>query len=303
MKSIRQRLSAFYLRNWNKGIHNLMLYIAIGNVIVYFISLIDPSGLVLDALYFDPTRILQGQVWRLFTVVFLHITYSSQRLLAAIFIISYVWIGRYAEQLWGACKFTIYYFGCLILMDAVALAAGCTFLPNWMHMTLFLIFAVAAPTAQIRLWGILPLRAKYLAWLDIGLTLYDVVGSLLRLPSVFYQLTALWVQIVFPLIPIVYFLLFVGKDAKNLLPDYFTRTKTQKSFRNYQNQRRARERANPNWADGYRSSTGEKPYRHKCTVCGRTDVTNPELEFRYCSKCNGYYCYCMDHINNHVHIQ
>ena len=44
-------------------------------------------------------------------------------------------------------------------------------------------------------------------------------------------------------------------------------------------------------------------YTHKCTVCGRTDVSNPELEFRYCSKCNGYYCYCSDHINNHSHIQ
>ena len=44
-------------------------------------------------------------------------------------------------------------------------------------------------------------------------------------------------------------------------------------------------------------------YTHKCTVCGRTDVTNPELEFRYCSRCNGYHCYCEDHISNHTHIQ
>ena len=51
------------------------------------------------------------------------------------------------------------------------------------------------------------------------------------------------------------------------------------------------------------SPRAEAPYTHKCTVCGRTDVTNPELEFRYCSKCKGYYCYCSDHINNHVHIQ
>ena len=61
-------------------------------------------------------------------------------------------------------------------------------------------------------------------------------------------------------------------------------------------------RPNPNWAGAYRSKSGEKPYRHKCTVCGRTDTDYPNLEFRYCSKCNGYYCYCIDHINNHVHI-
>ena len=47
----------------------------------------------------------------------------------------------------------------------------------------------------------------------------------------------------------------------------------------------------------------EPTYTHRCTVCGRTDASNPELEFRYCSKCNGYYCYCSDHINNHSHIQ
>ena len=46
-----------------------------------------------------------------------------------------------------------------------------------------------------------------------------------------------------------------------------------------------------------------KGYLHKCAVCGVTDADDPNKEFRYCSKCNGYYCYCMDHINNHVHIQ
>ena len=43
-------------------------------------------------------------------------------------------------------------------------------------------------------------------------------------------------------------------------------------------------------------------YRHKCAVCGITDADDPNMEFRYCSKCDGYYCYCMNHINNHVHI-
>lgn len=47
----------------------------------------------------------------------------------------------------------------------------------------------------------------------------------------------------------------------------------------------------------------EKGYLHKCAVCGITDADDPDMEFRYCSKCNGYYCYCMNHINNHVHIQ
>ncbi len=46
----------------------------------------------------------------------------------------------------------------------------------------------------------------------------------------------------------------------------------------------------------------DAPYRHKCSVCGRTDAEYPDLEFRYCSKCQGYHCFCIDHINNHVHF-
>ena len=64
-----------------------------------------------------------------------------------------------------------------------------------------------------------------------------------------------------------------------------------------------KQQPNPNWAQNYQNRAGERPYRHKCLVCGRTDTEYPDLEFRYCSKCKGYCCYCIDHINNHVHIQ
>lgn len=43
--------------------------------------------------------------------------------------------------------------------------------------------------------------------------------------------------------------------------------------------------------------------RHKCAVCGRTEETNPELEFRFCSKCDGNYEYCEEHIFTHTHVK
>ena len=46
----------------------------------------------------------------------------------------------------------------------------------------------------------------------------------------------------------------------------------------------------------------EKLYTHKCAVCGRTDADYPNLEFRYCSRCAGYHCFCQDHINSHIHF-
>ena len=53
----------------------------------------------------------------------------------------------------------------------------------------------------------------------------------------------------------------------------------------------------------YQEVKQRKGYLHKCSVCGVTDTDNPNMEFRYCSRCNGYYCYCEDHISNHSHIQ
>ena len=52
-----------------------------------------------------------------------------------------------------------------------------------------------------------------------------------------------------------------------------------------------------------RKQMEKQGYLHKCSVCGITDNDNPNMEFRYCSKCNGYYCYCAEHINAHVHVQ
>ena len=43
--------------------------------------------------------------------------------------------------------------------------------------------------------------------------------------------------------------------------------------------------------------------RHKCAICGRTEKDSPELEFRYCSKCEGNYEYCQDHLFTHEHVK
>jgi len=45
----------------------------------------------------------------------------------------------------------------------------------------------------------------------------------------------------------------------------------------------------------------EQP-RHVCYVCGKTDRTHPDLDFRYCSQCAGDQCYCPEHIRNHAHV-
>ena len=81
MNDFRRRFDRFVLKNRDKGIANLMLYVAIGNLIVYVLTIIDPSRVVWSYLRFDRSAILSGQVWRLVSYVFtylLDIAYSSR---------------------------------------------------------------------------------------------------------------------------------------------------------------------------------------------------------------------------------
>ena len=73
MNELRKRFERFFLKNRDKGIPNLMLVIAIGNLAVYVFSLIDPSNLVYSYLCFSRAAILKGQVWRLVTYVFTYL--------------------------------------------------------------------------------------------------------------------------------------------------------------------------------------------------------------------------------------
>lgn len=299
MNELRRKLARFFYRNSDKGIRNLMLFIGIGNAIVYVFSLIDPSNLFYSLLRFDRTAILHGQVWRLFSYIFTYLIDAKglHLLLGIVSLLCYYFIGRTLEQYWGTLRFNCYYLTGIVLMDAAALVIGCSADTYYLNLSLFLAIATIIPDTKFLLFYIIPVKAKYLAWVDIILTLFDVISGLLAVPYYGFSLKYI-LFCLFPVISLLNYVLFFGKDIQNILPDVirYRSSKTQKNFR-------ASQKPNPNWSANYASSTGEKPYHHKCTVCGRTDVTNPELEFRYCSRCNGYYCYCMEHINNHAHIQ
>ena len=73
MKDLRRRFERFCLKNRGKGIPNLMLVIAIGNLAVYALSYIDPSNIVYSYLCFSRSAILRGQVWRLFSYIFTYL--------------------------------------------------------------------------------------------------------------------------------------------------------------------------------------------------------------------------------------
>jgi len=299
VNTFRKKISLWFFKNNQKGIPNLMLYVAIGNIIIWLMSMIDPSNVLYSILCFDRNAILHGQIWRLVSYIFTYLLDSTglTTMLGFITLLCYFFIGKTLEQYWGILRFNCYYLMGLLLMDIPCLIFGFSATAYYLNLSLFLAIATIVPDTKFYLFYIIPVKAKYLAWFDIIMTIYEIVRLLAIVILGGYPLPY-YVYAFLPLIALLNYILFFGKDIANILPDFMRHrsSKTQRSFR-------AAQRPSAAWSSDYSNSTGAKPYRHKCTVCGKTDVTNPELEFRYCSKCAGFYCYCSEHINNHAHIQ
>ncbi len=293
LKNLRRRFERFCYRHRSKGVPNLMLYVALGSAIVYVMSIIDSSNTLYYALRFDRSAILQGQIWRLFTYAF---TYNAgQLLLTAIGLLCYYSLGRAIENSWGTFKFNLFYFMGIALMDVYGLLFNTPVDVTYLNMSLFLAYATMYPDARFLLLFIIPVKAWIFALLDLVLTFVDVFNLTFPVNYFPYNL--------FPLVAIANYFLFFGKDVLNVIPSSW-RINARRLVKKQKPVRKTGAVPFPS-AGSYQATTAtvKAPYTHRCSVCGRTDVTNPELEFRYCSKCSGYHCYCQDHISNHTHVQ
>ena len=303
MANPRQRFERFCYQNRNKGIPNLMLFVTAGSALAYIFTMITGSDLLYQYLSFDYHLILQGQVWRLFSYALLY--QGGNIVMTAIGLLCYFSLGRAMENIWGTFRFNLYYFSGILLMDVYAMVIGaCMGDPygfymsqfvsiTYLNMSLFLGYATLYPDAHFLLFFIIPIRAWIFALIDLLL----VVFYLVNLPFPFN---------IFPLISLANYFLFFGKDVVNVFPVSW-RANARRLLRKKKNYapKDAKPKNIPFPAAGsYQAGVAsvKKPYNHRCTVCGRTDVSHPELEFRYCSRCHGYHCYCEDHISDHEHI-
>lgn len=304
--NLRTRFERFCYRNRDKGIPNLMLYITIGSAIVYLMTLFNGGSALYYLLCFNKAKILQGEIWRLFTYVFTESAGGS--FFTLIFLYFFYLLGRHIEQSMGTFKFNLFYLSGMILMDAFAMIfcpteivifgeyyATPEFFTDYiyanmayyLHLSLILSFATTHPDSQFLIFFIIPIKA----WI-MGIVYLVLIAA--EIFNMSYPVM-LFPHNLFPLVGLLNYLLFTGKDVMNLFPFL-------KNRRKYKTVRKT-----PGTIPFRQSEAPTKKqaasYTHRCTVCGRTDVTNPELEFRYCSRCNGYFCYCEDHINNHTHIE
>ena len=306
MKKLRNRFERFCYRHQNWGIPNLMLFIIIGCAIVSALNLMGYPQ-IYDLLCFDRTAILQGQVWRLISYIF---TMSSSNLfLTLILLYCYYSLGRIMEISWGTFRFNLYYFTGIVLMDVFAMACGgievagiplqyisyyyTGNMTSFLHLSLLLCFATQNPDNRFVIFFVIPIRAWILALIYLGVTLFQVINMSMPLMMFPHNL--------FPLVALANYFLFFGRDVVNVLPPKW-RYKLQYRKSKVQKPKQPKQTGTIPFSKETPKKSQEN-YIHRCTVCGRTDVTNPELEFRYCSRCNGYFCYCQDHISNHTHIE
>ena len=288
MKNLRRRFERFCFQNRDKGIPNLMLYVTLGCGMVYLITSITQSTVLYNLLVFDRNAILHGQIWRLISYPLTF--YNNNILLMALMLFCYYSLGRAMENLWGTLRFNLFYFTGIIMMDVYCLLFGGRADVTYLNLSLFLSYATLYPDAGFLLFFIIPVKAWIFALVDLAMVIYGLI--VYPFPYNFFSVISL-----------ANYFLFFGKDVLNVIPLSW-RIRIARFFK------KTPPSAQPKVVPFAKIEVKKVPvqqakpsYTHRCTVCGRTDVSNPELEFRYCSKCNGYFCYCEDHISNHTHVE
>ncbi len=289
---MRRKFERFCFRNRDRGIPNLMLFVVLGQAITYLFTAFSDNYLLYNLLCFSREAILAGQVWRLIT--FPLVLDSGNILFEALMLVCYYSLGRAMENIWGTCKFNLFYFSGVLMMDIYCMIFGGMASASYLNLSLFLSYATLYPDAQFLFLFIIPVRAWIFALIDLALVVYGLIAY--PFP---YNL--------FSVISLANYFLFFGADVINVLPRSW-RINTRRLFSRVRKPKQEKTGPKvvpfPN-AGSYEATTAKPkaPYTHRCTVCGRTDISDPGLEFRYCSRCKGYYCYCEEHINNHAHIQ
>lgn len=260
-----------------------------------------------DYLTLNPHLILHGQVWRLISWVLIS-SYdggSPMGLIFGIIMMSFFFsIGKTLEQTWGDYFFNIYVFSGLLLMVVASFAVygfsllvppvkyaeyaiggmplfmanvSYVFSIYYINMSILLAFAFTFPDATVLMMMLFPMKMKWLGYIEgIFLAVDFFTGN-------------------------AYVKVAIAAAMINFAVFYYLqRSKRFGSPRvRYQAAVRRREFNN----NVKRETTPKGASKHKCAICGRTETTNPELEFRFCSKCNGNYEYCNEHLFNHKHVE
>lgn len=268
------------------AIRNLSLYLIVCYGFGYIISLVNSN--FFGYLTLEPALILKGQVWRLLTWIVVPPS-GSNILFVCIMLYFYYSLGCNMERVWGTFRYNIYIFSGMLFTIIGAFLAyfiyyfgyginavgiGGVVSTYYINMSILLAYSATFPNMQIvMLLFIIPVPMK-VKWLGI-LYGFMIVMEALQ--------TGLVGKIVI-LASLLNFIMFFVSSRNKMYARPKQMHKKQDTY------------TVPN-------KKMQPITRHKCAVCGRTEQSDPNLEFRFCSKCNGNYEYCQDHLFTHEHVK
>lgn len=280
MKKLNDAIDRFCALHPRLGVPGLMRYIVAANAVLYVLSIFDKSGLLLRFLAMDPYAVLHGEVWRLVTYVLIP---EGGDILILFTFLFYFWLGESMERLWGSTKFTVYYVSGVLLTDLGVMVAylidGQRILVYgafYVGTALFMAYALTNPDGVVYFFFVIPIKLKWMAFVEGGLFVLQVLR---------YAAAGRWGMALMPIIAMLNLFVFFSPDLSRRADRFQARHRSEAvQFRK-----------------AVKEQKRQRGYNHKCEVCGRTDTDFPDLQFRYCSKCTGYHCFCEEHIFNHVH--
>lgn len=289
------------------AIPNLTFYLIICYAIGYLLqlsSLYNPAmSNLMNYMTLDIYAILHGQIWRIFT--WLLIPPGGFDLFTLVMLYCYFSIGTLLERTWGTFRYNVFMFmgiiftiiGAVILyvfiwifgqslgagilegaelLKTVSAGYSSMFSTYYISMSIFLAFAMTFPDSQMLFMFVIPIKAKVLGIFYVAIMAYTIFSAFAA--NVFYGIVTATV-ILFSLFNVLVFFIVTRKSFRTP-----TQIKRQREF-----QKRAMRPKNIT--------------RHKCAICGRTEESDPDENFRFCSKCDGNYEYCSKHIYTHTHVK
>ncbi len=248
------------------SIKGLMYYVVIINAAVFLLMLFDKKGLVIFNLELFPSLVQEGEFWRL--ISFIAIPPTTSIIWVVFVLYFYYMIGNALEHEWGSFKFNVYYLIGIIVTAAASMLTNTVGSNLYLNLSLFLAFAYLFPNYEILLFFVLPIKMKYLAWVEVAFVGYSII-------------TQPWGLKIAAIVSLLNFIVFFGKDILFRILHRGTAYQKKVTF----------------------SSKIPKNYTiHKCCICGCTEKDDAKMEFRYCNDCEGDYEYCMTHLYSHQHI-
>jgi hypothetical protein len=245
------------------AIPNVTWVLVVGQVLVYVLSVGNPDLPVQLALV--PEWAMGGEWWRVVTFVF--VVGGGNPLFFLLGELFFWMMGTTLEHTWGTVRFNLF-----LLMGWVA-TVGASFLmphsvvsPLFIGASMVLAFATLFPDYVIMLFFVLPLQMRWVGLLTaVGLALVAVDSG--------------WAGRIIIAASLLNYLVFFAPLIVHRLRRGGKQVKTKVETR-----------------------SGREPF-HRCAVCGKTDVSDPGMDFRYCPECKGGLGYCPEHIHHHTHVR